>query len=282
MDRELLARCLDIGRKGGLVAEHRVRERTVLVSPIYFADNAEALADLIAKTGSDDFRVVVEALSHHQGWPLSVIIAKQAIAGRPLTPVQVELAKMMAADNMLKPPTIDIGGHTEAFMFTPRPGNARLSPGKRDIYEKAMALLAAVRKGQLLPFQYPIIKPAVLLGSLLNKGFLRESTEALRQYGKVAGAHNVGYFEERSPGWHRFHLRRTEENVEAVQTAIALAENETTRVEMRTDQEARALLQRDEKYVRSVIGARQIKERERAEPSEAAREQWEQLTLRLA
>ena len=140
---------------------------------------------------------------------------------------------MMAADNMLKPPTIDIGGHTEAFMFTPRPGNARLSPGKRDIYEKAMALLAAVRKGQLLPFQYPILKPAVLLGSLLHKGFLRENTEALQQYGKVAGAHNVGYFEEPRLGWHRFHLRRTEENVEAVETAIALAENETTRVEMR-------------------------------------------------
>src|SRR5882762_11639125 len=170
-----------------------------------------------------------------------MIIAKQAIAGSPLTPLQVELAQMLAAENVLKPPTIEIGGYSESFMFTPRPGNARLSPGKRDIYEKAMALLAAVRKGQLLPFRYPILKPAVLLGSLLDKGYLRESTEALWQYGRVAGAHKVGYFEERSPGWHRFYLRRTEENVEAVQTAIDLAENETARVDMRTDTEARAL-----------------------------------------
>jgi hypothetical protein len=67
-----------------------------------------------------------------------------------------------------------------------------------------------------------------------------------------------------------------------VQTAIDLAENETVRVDMRTDTEARALLQKDEKYVRSVIGARRIKQRGRVEPSPAAIEQWEQLTLGLA
>jgi hypothetical protein len=132
MDAKLLSRCLQIAREGtgGLVTEHRARERTILVSPLYFADNTAALADLIAKTRSDDFRIVVGALTQHQGWPLSMIIAKQAIAGSPLTPLQVELARMLAAENVLKPPTIEIGGHAEPFIFTPRPGNARLSPGK--------------------------------------------------------------------------------------------------------------------------------------------------------
>jgi hypothetical protein len=126
MDAKLLGRCLQIGREGGLVTEHRARERTILVSPLYFADNTAALADLIAKTGSDDFQIVVGALTQHQGWPLSMIIAKQAIAGSPLAPLQVELARMLAAENVLKPPTIEIGGYSESFMFTPRPGNARL------------------------------------------------------------------------------------------------------------------------------------------------------------
>jgi hypothetical protein len=280
IDQKLLDRCLLIGEHGGLITNHRVRGSSVLVSPVYFADNTEALADLVAKTGSEDFKSVTDAIRANQGWPLSMVLAKQEVAGRALTPVQIELARMLAADNILKPPTIEIGQHSETFLFTPRPGNARLSAGKRDIYERAMALLAAVRKGQLLPFRYPINQPAVLLRALLGKGYLGANSEAKAQYGKVAATYNIGYFKQTQPGMHQFWLRQTEENVEAVKTAIAMAEGEQVKVEMRMDTEARALLQKDDRYVRSVLGSKKLRERDRIAPSPAAREQWEQLTLK--
>ncbi|UFN51795.1 hypothetical protein LPC08_25940 (plasmid) [Roseomonas sp. OT10] len=281
MESSLLDRCLMIGNQSGLISNHRVRGQTVLTSPVYFADNNQGLADLIAKVGSSEFADVMEVIRLHQGWPLSMIISQQKVAGRPLTPVQIDLIQMLASENMLKPPTIEIGKQSEVFLFTPRPGAARLSPGKRDIYERAMALLAAVRKGQLLPFAHPIRKPAVLLQAFLRDGYLGANTEARAQYGKVAGTFNIGYFKETKPGWHQFWLRKTEENIEAVQAAIDLAQGEETKVDMRMDQEARALLQMDDKYVSSVLGSKGMKERKKIAPSAAAKEQWDQLTLRL-
>ncbi|WP_147426028.1 hypothetical protein [Teichococcus wenyumeiae] len=281
LDKPILERCLAIGSSSSLISHHRVRGQTVLTSPVYFADNNETLADLIAKTGSDDFTKVLNVIRNHQGWPLSMIIAQQRVAGYPLTPVQIDLIQLLASENMLKPPTIEIGHKSEVFLFTPRPGPGRLSPGKRDIYERAMALLAAVRKGQLLPFAYPIKKPAVLLRAFLRDGYLGANSEAMRQYGKVAGTFNIGYFKETKPGWHQFWLRQTEENREAVLAAIDLAEGEETRVDMRVDQEARALLQMDDKFVSSVLGSKIIKERKTVPPSAAAKEQWQQLALQL-
>jgi len=281
IEKGLMDRCLDIGEQSGLITSQRARGRSILLSPIYFADNAHGLADVIAKTGSDDFKIVMTLLSQHQGWPLEMILRQSAIAGQPLTALQVELLRMLAGDNMLKPPTIEIGSTSIPFLFTPRPGSARLTAGKRDIYERAMALLSAVRKGQLLPFAYPIRSPSRLLQKFLDTGFLGSNTEAYRQYGKVAATHNIGYFEQTQPGWHRFVLRKTEENIEAVRTAIALAEGGGVSVDMRADAEARALLQQDDTYVRSALGAKKMKTRASIAPSAAAQEQWEQLTLRL-
>lgn len=281
MEKSLADRCLNIGNETGLITSHRVRGQTVLLSPVYFSDNNAGLADLLAKVGAPDFAEVMSIIQSHQGWPLSLIIRHQQVAGKPLTPVQIELIRMMASENILKPPTIEIGAFQETFVFTPRPGSARLSPGKRDIYERAMALLSAVRKGQLLPFKYPIRKPAVLLHALLSDGYLRANTEAMRQYGKVAATFNIGTFRETKPGWHEFHLRKTPENAEAVRLAIALAEGGQARVEMREDMEARALLQMDDKYVNSVLGSKILRERQTITPSPAARAQWEQLTLKL-
>ncbi len=281
MEKSLADRCLNIGNETGLITTHRVRGQTVLLSPVYFCDNNAGLADLLAKVGAPDFAEVMSIIQSHQGWPLSLIIQHQKVAGKPLTPVQMELIRMMASENMLKPPTIEIGTFQETFVFTPRPGSARLSPGKRDIYERAMALLSAVRKGQLLPFKYPIRKPAVLLNALLSDGFLRANTEARRQYGKVAATFNIGTFKETKPGWHEFHLRKTPENVEAVNMAITLASGGQARVEMREDMEARSLLQMDDKYVNSVLGSKTLRERQPITPSPAAREQWDQLALRF-
>ncbi|MGS0758950.1 hypothetical protein ACVBEH_31835, partial [Roseateles sp. GG27B] len=45
-----------------------------------------------------------------------------------------------------------------------------------------MALVAAVRKGQLLPVSYRIKYPALLLEKLLSQGWIGASSEAPHQY----------------------------------------------------------------------------------------------------
>ena len=173
--------------KGGLIRSLKARGKNVLISPLYFSDNADGLADLVAKAGSDDLKAVFDAIRANQGWPLSMIVERQAVSGRPLTPVQIELAQMLAQENMLKPPTIKVGDSEQPFLFTPMPGSARLSLTQRHIYERAMALLAAVRKGQLLPVQYSIYKPMALLCALRDRGHLNANSEAIGHYGKYAG-----------------------------------------------------------------------------------------------
>ena len=58
----------------------------------------------------------------------------------------------------------------------------RLSPTKREIYERAMALVSAVRQGQYLPKQYAIRSPYAILRKLKNDHEIGANTEALEQY----------------------------------------------------------------------------------------------------
>jgi hypothetical protein len=62
------------------------------------------------------------------------------------------------------------------------PGKARMSGANREIYEKAMALAAAVRKGQLLPEAYRIRSPQALLTALEERKSIKANTEAAHQY----------------------------------------------------------------------------------------------------
>lgn len=280
MEPKLLDRVLDVGEKGGLVRTLRTRAQNVLISPLYFSDNSEALADLVAKAGSDDLKAVLDAVKANQGWPLSMIAKNQAVAGRRLTPVQIELAHLLAQENMLKPPTIKVGDSDQPFLFTPRPGGARLSPTQRHIYERAMALLAAVRKGQLLPVEYSISRPMALLNALKAKGHIGANSEAIGQYGKLALEYQLGRFVETSPGMYQFHLNATDENKQAVDIAIDLLTS-SEQVNLRVDRQSQNLLRGDEAYVRSEIAARGIRERPRAISSEAS-EHWVQLTLGIS
>lgn len=277
VEGKLLDRVIAVGETGGLIRPLRARGKDILISPLYFADNADALADLVAKAGSDDLKAIFDAVKANQGWPLSMVVERQAIAGRPLTPVQVELAHLLAQENMLKPPTIKVGNVEQPFLFTPRPGGARLSASQRHIYERAMALLAAVRKGQLLPVQFSIYRPLALLRALRDKGYLGANSEAIGQYGKLALEYHLGYFKQTAPGMFQFHLNATEENKEAVNIAIGLLTS-SDQVDLRVDRTSQNLLRGDEAYVRSEIAAREIRQRPR-NTSEEASEHWVQLTL---
>lgn len=73
-----------ITKTGGLVIPKRARGQDVLVSPFYFADSLDALANHAAAGGAKGVQRVLELIKKAQGWPLSLIISTGGINGTKL------------------------------------------------------------------------------------------------------------------------------------------------------------------------------------------------------
>lgn len=280
IDNKLFLRCLDIGEKGNYFRQYRARGKDIIASPFYFADNLESLVDTSAKIGSSDIDTVLKIIKDNQGWPLSLIETQLEIGGKKLTKVQKDLLIGFCQEGVLKPPSIDFGNkRSETFIFTPRPGNQRLNVANREIYERAMALVSCVRKGQLLHDKYRIRLPIRILESLKEKGFLNQNSEASSQYRNLVFL-KVGVLKEKSNNKWEFHLIKTEENIESLDLAISLLKTgELANLEV--DQNAKLALSQDDKYIQSIISSAELREREKISLSNEAKIQFEQLIFEM-
>ncbi len=279
IDRLVYDRCLEVGEVGGIISQRRARARSILVSPLYFADGLDSLADLAARAGSTEIRQVLDIVKHHQGWPLSLLTAGGKIGGYQLNAEQIMLVKQLASEGVLKPPTINFSGRAEPFIFTPRPGAGRLNASNREIYERAMALVAAVRKGQFLADQFRIKMPVRLLMSLRDKGYLNPNSEAAVQYQNLV-AMRVAFVVNSGGGQYRLQLNRTEENIRALDLAISLLRTGDI-TDMEINQDARIALTKDEKYIQSIVASAELKKREKLKVSESVRNEFDQLLLQF-
>lgn len=179
----------------------------------------------------------------------------------------------------MKPPTINFGATSQTFLFTPRPGSNRLNAANREIYERAMALISAVRKGQLLADTYRIKYPIAILKALRDRGYLRANSEAPDQYRNLVIL-RVATIKPAGAGRWQLHLHRTPENDRALDLAIGLLRTGEM-ANMEVDQNARIALSKDEKYIQSMISATQLKERARQISNPEAEHEFEQLLLKL-
>lgn len=279
IDKDVFARCITIGAAGGLIRQHRVRSRDVLVSPVYFADNLQGLADLAAATGADEIGGTLKVIRDNQGWPLSLALAQKEIGGNKLSTTQCSIIERLAQEGVLKPPTIKFSKNSESFLFTPKPGKVRLDAANREIYERAMALIASVRKGQLLPDQYRIKWPVLILRALRDRGYLKSNSDAKVQYRNLV-VMRVAYLKEVSAGRWQLHLHPTEENVAALNLAIQLLETGEL-AGMELNQEARIALSKDEKYIQSIIAAAELRKRDQQVVDQQAAHEFEQLMLKF-
>ncbi|MFJ5451376.1 hypothetical protein [Pectobacterium carotovorum] len=280
VENKLFLRCLDIGEKGNYFRQYRARGKDIIASPFYFADNLESLVDTSAKIGSSDINTVLKIIKDNQGWPLSLIQSQLEIGGKKLTKVQKDLLIGFCQEGVLKPPSIDFGNKkSETFIFTPRPGNQRLNAANREIYERAMALVSCVRKGQLLHDKYRIRLPIRILESLKEKGYLNQNSEASSQYRNLVFL-KVGMLKEKSNSKWEFHLIKTEENIESLDLAINLLKTgELANLEV--DKNAKLALSQDEKYIQSIISSAELREREKVSLSNEAKIQFEQLIFEM-
>lgn len=264
---------------GGLVIPKRARGHSVLVSPTYFADNLDALADMAAAGNSTRIQKLLSILKSAQGWPLSLALQTGEINGIKLDQVDLALLKSLVADGILRPPSIERNNGAEHFVFTPRPGKNRLDAANREVYERAMALVAAVRKGQLLPDRFRIKYPVALLTKLRDQKKIGASSEAAQQYRTLA-ALRVGKLVPIGGDRFQLQLIDTEENIKAVDEAISLVQTGSM-VGGSVKEDARIALQQDEKYVQSLVAANRFREIEQPDLSEEGKREVEQFLLDL-
>lgn len=279
IDTLVFSRSLELGQRSGIVTEHTARGKQILISPFYFADNLQGLADVVASSGTPALQTTLQKVKDNQGWPLSLALRTGEIGGVKLSTTELQLVGKLAAEGIVKPPTIKFQNRVESFLFTPKPGAGRLNAANREVYERAMALISAVRKGQLLPDAYKIRSPVRILESLRDSGFLGSNSEAKDQYQNLVVL-RVAHLRETSPGRWQLHLNRTPENEAAINLAIELLRTGTMSG-MEVDKEARLAMSKGEEYVQSLISAADLRKRQKQISDPQAIHEFEQLLLKL-
>lgn len=281
-DAAVFKRVETLSSEGGLLLSKRARGQDILVSPVYFSDNLDALAAQAASGGAKNIERVLKLLSKAQGWPLSMIIRTGEINGTKISVQELALLQELVSDGVLKPPSLhnSTTRTDEFFVFTPRPGKQRLDGARREIYERTMALVAAVRKGQLLPATYRIWSPIALLSKLRSQRWIGASSEASHQYKNLV-ALRVGRLEKTTGDRYKFVLNDDQpENLQAVDDAIALFQSGEAPSSNVSD-EARIALQRDETFIQSIIASNKLKSIARPSLDHESKAELEQLLLDL-
>ena len=275
-DKRLFARSVAIGTDGEFLIKRRFRGRDVLINPAYFSENSTIFADAVAAHGAIQVSDLLSAVSRRQGWPLQLIEKQHRLGDADVHPNQVNLLKRLAQDGIVKPPSIETtyAGQNH-FIFTPTPSGVVLPAGKRDIYEKAMAIVAAIRQGQLLPRAYAIRSPGAVLYTLrMNLRLGKATTEATQQY-KQLTVMRVARLNDVGNGFSELEIIDTPENREALDMASSLI-SEGKITGSGVDDDARRALHESQDYVESLVAAAQIRGRGSVPLSE---EQSEQLDL---
>lgn len=280
VDAPVFRRVETVTTEGGLVIPKRAKGQVILVSPFYFADSLDILALKAASGGAKDIARLLDLLKKSQGWPLSLIVKQGEISGHKLTPSEVALLHELVSDGVLRPPSLSVPktGRTEHFVFTPAPGAGRLNGAEREIYERTMAVVAAVRKGQLLPENYRIRSPNDLLDRLRSAKRIGANSEAVAQYSNLVTL-RVGTLVKTTGDRYEFRLIDTPENLKAVDDAILMFKEGAPVIGVNED--ARLALQHDEAYIQSLVSATKLRATERPALDAESKLLYDQLILDL-
>ncbi len=261
VETKLFNRAFDLGKQGSYLRVHRSRGRDVALSPTYFSENSEIYADMVSGVGSKQVKKLMDALHGMQGVPLSMIQKQKEIAGVKFTDEELNLLLRLAQDGAVKPPSITTTHSGEQFfLFTPTPSGAALAVTKRDIYEKAMAIVAAVRQGQFLASRFAIRSPGAVLYKLReNMKLGKATTEASQQYRKLVHL-RVACLVDLGGGFSQLQIIDTPENREALSIAYKLVDAGVASG-TEVDESARQALQQEHSFVESLVASGELQRR---------------------
>ena len=279
-EKSLLDRSFAVGKAGSYLRVHRARGRDIALSPTYFSENADLYADIVAGVGATEIRRVLSSLRQMQGIPLAILSKQKEIAGNKISSADINMLKRLAQDGAVKPPSISTThSGNNYFLFTPTPSGAALAPTKREIYERAMAVVSAVRQGQFLAKEFAIRSPGAVLYKLKTELMLsRATTEATQQYKKLA-LMRVAQLLPVGNGYSELRIIDTPENREALSIAYDLV-NAGVASGTEVDEATRELLQKDHTYVESLVASGELSKHEKIELSPEQNQQLEFILLR--
>ena len=276
-ERKLMDRVIHVGKDGGFLLQRRARGRDMVVSPLFFPENPDAVADVAAAFGATPTSRVLSILNEHQGFPLSVAMQRRMIGQHVLSNEDIKLITAMAEDAVVTAPSITTEHAGENFfLFTPRPGSQRIPATKRHIYEAAMALVAAVRQGEHLASKYRIRSPLAILTALKDRGFLRATTEAYQQYHALA-VMRVGQLFDAGGGFFQFRLNRIPENEEALDMAIRLVTGQEQKPAV--DDQATLAFHKGQEYVDSLVSRQTLVKERKVELDPDSRDELDSFFL---
>lgn len=260
-DRSSFDQSVEIGIKGSFLISKRSRAKNILLNPSYFSENAEIFSDHVAKNGASTVKKTLDLIRSSQGWPLSVIEKQQEINGTKIGTDEILLLKSLAQDGIVKPPSITTEhSGLNQFIFTPTPNGVNISPLKREIYERALAIVSAVRQGQLLPNRFRIRSPGAVLYKLLTELQLAPTSDYAQQYQNLVHL-RVAKLEILTNGWRQLKIIDTPENREALKIAYNLVNgNETPSIGI--DDEAAKAMTGTHDYVESLVSSKLMREKE--------------------
>ncbi|MEY2152814.1 hypothetical protein AB7849_18045 [Rhodanobacter sp. 115] len=277
-ERKAFDDSVEIGTKGGFLVSRRARAKSVLLNPSYFSENAELFADHVASVGAKSVNATLKLLRRAQGWPVQLIEKTGEIAGTRVDADGIKLLKRLAQDGMVKPPSITTThAGTSVFLFTPTPGVANITPFKREIYERALAVVSAVRQGQLLPNNFRIRSPGAVLYTLSRDLQLRPTSDYSEQYQGLVH-YRVARLEKLANGYFQLKVIDTPENREALKIAYDLVTGGSA-PDLSVDNEAVSAMSGSREYVESLLSSKLLREKELVKLSSDDAFEIEQLIL---
>ncbi len=277
-DRKAFNDSVEIGTKGGFLVSRRARGKDVLLNPSYFSENAELFADHVASVGAKSVDRTLQQLRGAQGWPVQLIEKTGEIAGSMVDQDGLRLLQRLAQDGAVKPPSITTShAGTAVFLFTPTPGMGNLSPLKREIYERALAIVSAVRQGQLLPNRFRIRSPGAVLYTLIRDMQLSPTSDYGEQYQGLVH-YRVAKLEKLNNGYFQLKIIDTPENREALAIAYNLVSGGST-PDLGVDNEAVSAMSGSRDYVDSLLSSKLLRDKENVKLSEDDAFEIEQLIL---
>jgi hypothetical protein len=278
-DRKDFDASVEIGTKGSFLLTRRARSKTVLINPTYYSENADIFADQVAKGGATAVARTLKLIKAAQGWPLQVIQKTGEIAGNKVTPEDLQLLMRLAQDGVVKPPSINTTHAGQAlFMFTPTPAFVNISPLKREQYERALAIVSAVRQGQLLPNKFAIRSPGAVLYTLKNDLQLRPTSDYSEQYKNLVHL-RIAQLVELPGGYRQLKVIDTPENRESLRIAYNLVQGDAPLPDLSVDKEAMSAMTGPQEYIESLVSAKLLREREKISLSEESTFELSQLLL---
>jgi hypothetical protein len=164
-------------------------------------------------------------------------------------------------------------------MFTPTPGYMNVSPLKREQYERALAVVSAIRQGQLLPNKFAIRRPGALLNKLRTELQLSPTTDYGEQYQNLVHL-RLARLVDVGKGYKQLQIIDTPENRESVDIAYQLVTGGVSH-ETVVDKDVIEAMTGSQEYVESLISSQEMRARETITVTGESGHEMQQLILQM-